>query len=83
MTNSIHPEFGNIAIRLTKEMGLRLCGVDFMVNGSITEKPDKYWILEINASPGLDHYVKTGKEQEKVVDDMYLEILRSLEVANN
>ncbi|MCW5211694.1 hypothetical protein VU04_02155 [Desulfobulbus sp. TB] len=79
VTCSLHPEFSEIAIQLTKEMGLRLCGVDFMVAGSIAEKPDKYWILEINASPGLDHYVKSGKEQEKVVDDMYLEILKSME----
>lgn len=79
VTQAIHPAFKRIAIRLTKDMGLRLCGVDIMVDGDISKKPSTYWILEINAAPGLDHYVKTGKAQQKIVEDMYLEILKALE----
>ena len=60
-------------------MGLRLCGVDLIVHGDITQKPDTYWILEINAAPGLDHYVKIGKTQEKIVEDLYLQVLKHLE----
>jgi len=80
VTKSVHPEFRKIAIELTQKMGLRLCGVDLMINGNISEKPDEYWVLEINASPGLDHYVKSGKEQEKIVEDMYFEILKAMEL---
>ena len=62
-----------------KYMGLCMCGVDLMVGGGITEKPSTYWVLEVNAAPGLDHYVKTGKSQEKIVEDMYLKVLKALE----
>ena len=62
-------------------MGLRISGVDIMVTeGDITRDPRKckYYIIEINSAPGLDHYVTTGKKQEKIVEAMYLEILRAL-----
>ena len=103
----MHPSFKKIAIKLTKDMGLRLCGVDIMVDGTISEKPKKparspqlashprrrkhdaeassgagYWILEVNAAPGLDHYVKTGKAQQKTVEEMYLKVLKSLAKAS-
>ncbi|MFA6262660.1 MAG: ATP-grasp domain-containing protein, partial [Bacteroidia bacterium] len=78
ITNIIHPEFKKLAIQLTRDMGLRLCGVDLMVQGEISEKIKKYWIIEINSSPGLDHYLKIGKNQEKIVENMYLEVLKAL-----
>lgn len=79
VTNIAHPAFKRIAIQVTKDMGLRLCGVDLMVAGDITEKPSIYWILEINASPGLDHYAQTGLIQEKIVENMYLKVIKSME----
>jgi D-alanine-D-alanine ligase-like ATP-grasp enzyme len=79
VTNGVHPEFEKMAINLTKDMGLRLSGVDIMVDGDISEKPNKYWILEINAGPGLDHYAKTGKEQQKIVEDLYFVALKHLD----
>jgi len=79
VTETIHPEFRALAINLTRDMGLRLCGVDLMVDGNIIQSPKKYWVLEINSAPGLDHYVKTGKAQQKIVEDMYLEVLRHME----
>ncbi len=75
----IHPEFSKIAIALTKDMGLRLCGVDLMVDGDIADAPEKYWVLEINSAPGLDHYAQSGKAQQKIVEDMYLEVLKHME----
>ena len=79
VTDNVHPDFKKIAIDLTRDMGLRLCGVDLMIAGDITQKPNKYWVLEINAAPGLDHYVKTGKKQEQIVEDLYLKVLKSIE----
>ena len=75
----MHPGFRNLAIRLTRDMGLRLCGVDLMVEGTLEEKPKRFWILEVNAAPGLDHYARTGKAQQKIVEEMYLEVLKSLQ----
>ncbi len=78
VTKKIHPEFKKIAINLTKDMGLRMCGVDIMVDGDIANSPRRYWIIETNAAPGLDHYVKTGKAQQKIVENLYLRVLKSL-----
>lgn len=77
VTETIHPSFANIAIRLTRDMGLRLCGVDIMTS-DVTLPAKKYCVLEINAGPGLDHYVKTGAKQKKLVEDMYRTVLKSL-----
>lgn len=79
VTKNVHPEFGRIAVKLTKDMGLRLCGVDLMVDGDISQKPTVYWVLEINSAPGLDHYARSGKAQEKIVENLYLEVLKSME----
>ncbi len=79
VTNSIHPEFKMLAIKLTRDMGLRLCGVDLMINGDIKDKPATYWVLEINSAPGLDHYAKIGKAQEEIVENLYLEVLKHME----
>lgn len=79
VTREINQDFKDIAINITKGMGLRICGVDIMVNGDITEKPNEYYVLEINSSPGLDHYAKSGEEQKKIVEDLYLELLKKME----
>ncbi len=79
VTGQAHQDFKDMAVKLTRDMGLRLCGVDIMVDGEISEKPNKYWILEINSSPGLDHYAKIGNAQEKIVEDLYTAVLRKLE----
>jgi len=78
VTHSIHPQFKKLAIKLTKDMGLRLCGVDLMIEGDIKDRPERYWVIEVNSAPGLDHYVTTGKAQQKIVEDMYLEVLKSM-----
>ncbi len=81
VTGPIHPGFKKIASSLTKDMGLRISGVDIMVTkGDITMNPKNcsYYIIEINAAPGLDHYVTTGKKQRKIVEAMYLKVLKAL-----
>lgn len=82
VTRPIHSEFKELAIKLTRDMGLRLCGVDLMIEGDIRAKPKRYKILEVNAAPGLDHYVKTGKAQQKIVENLYLKVLKSLNKSN-
>lgn len=78
VTKPIHPAFKKLSAKLTRDMGLRLCGVDLMVAGDIRQAPKKYWVLEVNAAPGLDHYVKSGREQQKIVEQLYLKVLKSL-----
>ncbi|MCX6717026.1 MAG: cyanophycin synthetase [Candidatus Taylorbacteria bacterium] len=81
VTDVVSECFKELAISITKDMGLRLCGVDLMIDGSIEEEPrkGKHWIIEINSAPGLDHYCTIGKAQEKIVEDLYLEVLKAME----
>jgi D-alanine-D-alanine ligase-like ATP-grasp enzyme len=74
----MHSTFRQLAVRLTRDMGLRFCGVDLMVTGSISEPCEDYCVLEINAAPGLDHYADIGKKQKGVVDDLYLKVLQAM-----
>ncbi len=81
VTDTIHPSFKKNAINLTRDMGLRMAGVDIMVTkGDIAKNPKNcaYYIIEINSAPGLDHYVTTGRRQRQIVEAMYLKILKAL-----
>ncbi len=82
VTETMHQGYKKLAISLTKDMGLRFCGVDLMVSSDITQKPSKtgnFSILEVNASPGLDHYSKSGLKQRDIVENIYLKVLQKLE----
>ena len=78
VTRVMHSSLKKLAIDVTKHMGLRFCGVDVLVTGDISKKPKKVTIIEINAAPGLDHYVRSGKAQEKIVEKLYLKVLKSM-----
>ncbi len=79
VTSAVHPDFERFAVRLTADMGLRLCGVDLMVKGAISDAPDGFFVLEINAAPGLDHYARSGSMQEEIVEQLYTKVLRQLD----
>ncbi len=78
VTNKLHNSFHHMAKNLTRDMGLRLCGVDILVEGLIDETIKSYWILEVNAAPGLDHYARSGKAQERIVEKLYLRVLKNM-----
>jgi glutathione synthase/RimK-type ligase-like ATP-grasp enzyme len=61
-------------------MGLRLCGVDILVkNGSLAKPPSEFYVLEINSAPGLDHYASIGKRQKRIVENLYLKVIKAME----
>ena len=81
VTNIIHKSFKKIAVELTRDMGLRMAGVDLMIREGDIVKDSKnciYYIIEINATPGLDHYATTGSAQRKNVEAMCLKVLKAL-----
>ncbi len=78
VTKIIHPDFYQLAVRITKDMGLRLCGVD-IITDDISLPPKEYVVIEINGAPGLDNYARMGRDQVKVVESLYLKILKALE----
>jgi len=78
LTKNIHPDFQKLAINITKDMCLRLCGVD-IITSDITQPIQDYVILEINSSPGITQYASIGEQQMKIVEELYLKILQALE----
>lgn len=78
VTQNVHPDFYKLAVNITKDMGLRLCGVDIITN-DITQQIKNYVVIEINGAPGLDNYASIGDNQTKIVEDLYLKILKALE----
>ncbi|MFM2060379.1 MAG: hypothetical protein RLZZ507_49 [Cyanobacteriota bacterium] len=78
LTDKIHPDFQKLAINITKDMGLRLAGVDILTN-DITQPLLDYTLLEINSAPGLAHYAFLGEMQIQKVEDLYRKILQALE----
>lgn len=77
-TDNIHPDFQQLAINITKSMGLRLAGVD-IITSDITQPLLDYTLLEINSAPGLTYYVSLGEMQIKRVQYLYGKILQLLE----
>lgn len=82
VTKTIHPDFYELAVRITKDMGLRLCGVDIIADDISLQLKD-YVVIEINGAPGLDNYAKMGQDQVKVVEELYLKVLQALENDNS
>ena len=81
-TESIHPDFKKLAINVTKDMGLRLAGLD-IITDDITMPMTNYVIIEVNGSPSLTHYAAIGDAQIKRVENLYLKILQALENEQN
>lgn len=77
--DTIHPGFAKLAVAITAEMGLRLCGVDLLLRtGSLADPPADYVVIETNAAPGLDNYAAGGALQAARVDELYLAVLKAL-----
>lgn len=81
-TENIHPDFQKLAVSITKDMELRLAGVDILTS-DITLPIVDYTILEVNGAPSLTHYASFGEVQMKRVENLYLKVLKALENENN
>jgi len=79
ITDSIHTSFSEIAIKATKALGLKLCGVDIITNDLAHDASNQGWhIIEMNAAPGLDNYASIGIAQQERVKSLYRQILEHL-----
>jgi D-alanine-D-alanine ligase-like ATP-grasp enzyme len=79
VTEEIHQDYKRLAVRITRDMGLRMCGVDIITSDDIRKKLKSYVIIEINSAPGLDNYASIGNKQKLRVDQLYLKVLKALE----
>lgn len=78
VTGRVHPSVVRLAVAVARHLCLRFCGVD-VIMADATAPLGEYRILEVNSAPGLDHYAFSGRRQQKVVDDLYLKVLRAVE----
>jgi D-alanine-D-alanine ligase-like ATP-grasp enzyme len=74
VTSCVAPEWVELCVRIAKSFNLRLCGVDLACS-DIQTATSNYVVIEVNASPGLDHYALSGNDQMQVVDDLYTRVL--------
>lgn len=77
-SENIHPDFQKLAINITKDIGLRLAGVDILAD-DITSPIIDYTLIEVNGSPGLNHYAASSEVAARKVENLYLKILKILE----
>ena len=81
LTSKIHTDYINLCIRIAKDFNLIFCGIDIMCE-DICKCMDKYVVLEINSSPGLDNYVFSGQKQQEYVKSLYREVILYLQNYN-
>lgn len=77
VTNDIHPLYIECAKKCARDMGLRLCGLDILIDGDCIEQ-HPYVIIELNAGPGLAHYTSLGPSQYEKIEKMYRSIFESI-----
>ncbi len=77
VTESINTRWTELSGYIAENFSLRLCGVDLSC-ADITSQEADYSVLEVNASPGLDHYAMSGEAQRQLVDLFYTQIFDAL-----
>ncbi len=79
LTERIHPTYRELCIRICRDMGLTICGVDLLAHDVTAPVSDDHVILEINATPGLRHFASLGPDQDRKVHRLFGRILGMLE----
>lgn len=74
VTAVLHPRFKRLAVTMARDAGLLWCGIDLMVVGDIKDPPAQYWVLEINAAPGISHFAAIGPQTRARVLAVYMAV---------
>jgi len=74
VTQTINKHWVDMASTIASNFGLRLCGVD-LACADISDPKSDYSVIEVNASPGLDHYASSGPKQQELVKQLYAKVL--------
>jgi D-alanine-D-alanine ligase-like ATP-grasp enzyme len=76
VTSRIDQRWVDLATYVAKNFNLRLCGLDLACD-DITSATAAYSVLEVNASPGLDHYASAGETQRATVHALYAKVFNA------
>ncbi|EWC60853.1 Cyanophycin synthase [Actinokineospora spheciospongiae] len=74
VTGIVAERWVTLAVTVAGLFNLRFCGVDLACS-DIASDEGTCAVIEVNGTPGLDHYVSTGATQEAIVRKLYLEVL--------
>jgi D-alanine-D-alanine ligase-like ATP-grasp enzyme len=74
VTEHISAYYRDIAVNVTKAIGLTFAGIDMMAMDICGEGRD-YCLLEINSSPGLNNFAGSSKAAEERTRSLYRELL--------
>jgi D-alanine-D-alanine ligase-like ATP-grasp enzyme len=74
LSDTIDKRWADLALNVANAFGLRFCGIDIVCD-DISNGHGDYAILEVNATPGLNHYGAVGDEQDAVVRNLYARVL--------
>ncbi|MGH9893686.1 MAG: hypothetical protein ACREA0_17215, partial [bacterium] len=67
VTDVLHPKLRVLAIRVVRDMGLRLASVDLVLSRPSDAPPKRCTVLEVNSAPGLDtHEREPGWSRRRV-----------------
>lgn len=78
VTDVLHAELRALAIRVVRDMGLRLASVDLVLGQPSDAPPQRCTVLELNSAPGLDtHERERGWSRRRV--DRVRKILLALD----
>ena len=73
VTDTISQRWTRLAADAAEYMGLALCGVDIACADPLSDEGE-YYILEVNGTPGLDHYCGIGDQQREIVRKLYISV---------
>lgn len=76
VTHTIHPHWSALARRIAEEFGLRMIGLD-LACADITSADADYSVIEVNSSPGLQHFASLGATQQTIVRELYTRVLNA------
>jgi D-alanine-D-alanine ligase-like ATP-grasp enzyme len=77
VTDVVTERWTHLAVGVATALGLRYCGVD-LACADIRNPDAPYSVLEVNSSPGLDHYAEVGEAQRHTVLELYRKVLDTL-----
>ncbi len=67
VTDVLHPELRALAIRVVRDIGLRIASVDLVLSQPSDAPPKRCTVLEVNSAPGLDtHEREPGWSRRRV-----------------
>jgi glutathione synthase/RimK-type ligase-like ATP-grasp enzyme len=71
-------EWKKVGIKIASDMNLRYCGIDIISQKPLSQKPEKYVLLEINAAPGINGFALMGKKQKETAEKIYEKIFSKI-----